>query len=267
MENRFNSSKTIRSSLGEVGNTISDRTVRRQLQEAGFHARRPARKPFVNYFQRRRRVIFAKKYSEKPLEYWKKTIFSDESNFDLFGNRGTMKVWRRSGELFLPNCMLPTFKHPESVMVWGCFSHEGVGRLRILLKSQRVNQHVYLDILSKELRQTQRDQFPNGESIFQDDNAPYHRARTVREWFRNHGVQHFDDWPGQSPDMNPIENLWAMVGHVIRDRAPTCRSEIIAAIVHAWYRVITLETCQKLVESVPNRLKNTIKSKRFPSRY
>ncbi len=48
------------------------------------YARRPARKPFVNYFQRRRRVIFAKKYSEKPLEYWERTIFSDESSFDLF---------------------------------------------------------------------------------------------------------------------------------------------------------------------------------------
>lgn len=267
MENRFHSSKTIRNSLGEVGNQISDRTVRRRLQQAGFHARRPARKPFVNYFQRRRRVIFAKKYSEKPLEYWKRTIFSDESSFDLFGNRGSVKVWRRPGERFLPNCMLPTFKHPESVMVWGCFSNEGVGRLRILAKSQKVNQHVYMDILNKELRQTQRDQFPNGGSIFQDDNAPCHRARTVQEWFRNHSVQHIDDWPGQSPDMNPIENLWAVVGHVIRDRAPTCRSEIIASIVHAWYRVITRETCQKLAQSVPNRLKNTIKSKGFPSRY
>lgn len=44
--------------------------------------------------------------------------------------------WRRSGQRFLPNCMLPTFKHPESVMVGGCFSDEGVGRLRFLPKSR-----------------------------------------------------------------------------------------------------------------------------------
>ena len=42
LENRFNSSETIPRSLGEVGSTISDRTLRRRLQQAGFYTRRPA---------------------------------------------------------------------------------------------------------------------------------------------------------------------------------------------------------------------------------
>ena len=41
---------------------------------------------------------------------------------------------------------------------------------------------------------------------FQDDNASCHQAKKVQEWMKQEQVKRLN-WPAQSPDFNPIENL------------------------------------------------------------
>ncbi|XP_067944872.1 uncharacterized protein [Watersipora subatra] len=73
------------------------------------------------------------KQLKESTEDWKAVLFSDESTLTVQNHSGNNYVRRRPGEEFKPECILPMIKHPTSVMVWGCFSAAGPGRLDLLM--------------------------------------------------------------------------------------------------------------------------------------
>lgn len=76
------------------------------------------------------------------------------------------------------------------------------------------------------------------------------------------------DWPPQSPDLNPIENLWMRLKNILsRDGRAKKKLQLKERIVRAWYRVITRGELLKLIESIPRRCKMVIASKGGPTKY
>ena len=104
-----------------------------------------------------------------------------------------------------------------------------------------------MDILKQNLKLKQVR-----KSVFQMDNDPKHTSKVVSKWLKDNKVKVFE-YPSQSPDLNPIENMCAELKKCVRARRPTnltqlhqlCQEEL--AKIHPTY-------CGKLVEGYPKHL-------------
>ena len=155
--------------------------------------------------QRKARIAWAKEHLNWTSEDWDKVIFSDESTFTIQNHAETNFVRKRPHEVFSPQCISPTIKHPTRVMIWDGMASNDIGRLHIC--EGMMNATKYAAVLETKLLASVRSLFLNEYWIFQDDNAPCHRAKLVKRWMQSHRVAQMN-WAAQSPDLNPIENLW-----------------------------------------------------------
>ena len=159
----------------ELGISLHVDTIRKRAHEVGLFGRVARKKPYVNKINRGKRLKFAKEMLEKPVDFWKNVVWSDESKFNLFGSDGKIMVWRTPREEFNPKCTIPTVKHGGgSVMVWGCFTRQGVGKLCVL--DRIMDRFFYRDILEQNLLPS-INHFKLGQRcIFMHDNDPKHTS-------------------------------------------------------------------------------------------
>ncbi len=179
-------------------------TTHRRVEEFGYSCRQ-------------RRLTWAK-LKNWTVAQWSKVLFSDESKFSiLFGNQGP-RVWRKGGEAHRPSCLKSRVKFPQSVMILGAMSSAGVAPLCFL--KTNVTAPIYQDILEHFMLPSADQLFKDADLILQQDLAPAH---TAKSWLNDHGVGVLD-WPANSPDLNPIENIWGFVKRKMRNKRPKkCR--------------------------------------------
>ena len=86
----------------------------------------------------------------------------------------------------------------------------------------------------------------------QMDNDPKHTSKVVAKWLKDNKVKILE-WPSQSPDLNPIENLWAELKKRVRARRPTNLTQLHQLCQEEWAKIHPTY-CGKLVEGYPKRL-------------
>ena len=106
---------------------VSLTTIKSRLNKAGLSGRKARKKPFITRVNAKIRLTFASQNVHHPPEFWRRHIFSDETQVQKSVNDKGNIVWRKSGTAFDVRNTNSSVKHLECMMMWGCFSHAGLG--------------------------------------------------------------------------------------------------------------------------------------------
>ncbi|GFX95446.1 uncharacterized protein TNCV_3684981 [Trichonephila clavipes] len=176
LENRFATTKVIKSQLQDINVNASERTVRRKLKDLNFKTCRSTRKSELTPAIKAKRLNWAKHWRDKDVYFWRL-------------NKTQFERRRRHGEKFHSDCVVQTVKHPTKIMIWSVIS--GKGRLYVV------------------------------------------KARSIKAFLAEQNIPLLD-WPGNSPDMNPIENIWELMKREVAKDVITNKTQLLERIIHVW---------------------------------
>ena len=172
-------------------------------------------------------------------------------------------VYRCPPATFYTLYTVPTVKHAPSVMVWGSFSAAGRSGLFFLPKGEKMNAQRYKQVLEDHLVNFMAIR---GCTTFQHNSAPCHTAGVIKKWLADNDIQVLD-WPGSSPDLNPIEHLWTIVKKKVCGKNSSSLEDLKKDIRHVWCTEVTPELCKSLADSMPRRIAKVIANKGYPTKY
>ncbi len=194
------------------------------------------------------------------LDQWKRFLFTDESKFTLRFNQ-KIRVLRTANEINEPFAMTGSIKHDDRIMVWGGMTAHGVGNLYKIEGILEQNQ--YHQIIRHQLMPSARRLFNNRNWTFQEDNDPKHTANSTKALYNQLHIL-CEEWPANSPDLNPIEKLWQCLDIMCKDRRCNTKEELFLTLQEAW-NCIPIDYLTSLVESMTRRLNAVIDAKGYPT--
>ncbi|KAJ3438845.1 transposable element tc1 transposase [Anaeramoeba flamelloides] len=143
-------------------------------------------------------------------------------------------------------------KFGKKILIWGGISYYLQTELIVIEKS--VNTETYINDIIKNSRVIKKANREYGclNWIFQQDGARPHTSRKTMD-FLNRRCQVMNTWPPNSPDLNPIENLWSIMDRRLKHVNPKNKEEFIEELINVW-ESIKWETLENLTLSMDNRI-------------
>ncbi|KFM69014.1 Transposable element Tcb1 transposase, partial [Stegodyphus mimosarum] len=180
-------------------------------------------------------------------------MFSDESRFNLQSDSRRTFIWRAPDTRYHQENIIKRHRYGGAgVLVWGGIilgSRTGL-HVQIGTMTSQIYRDVILEQYVRLFRGTTAVQF-----VFMNDNDHPHRAKIVSECLQSEDITHMD-WPAFSPDLNPVEHVWDMLGRRVaaRQPPPTCLPELQRALSFEWCN-IPQDQIDNLILSMPRRCK------------
>ena len=180
---------------------------------------------------------YSPKYATLSQTMTNKIIWSDkhdylvwETKIQPFGLNAKHHIWRKQVTAHHLANTIPTVKHGGgSIMLWGCFSAAG----RLANIEGKMNGAKYRETLDEKLLQSTQNLRRGWMFTFQQDKDPKHTANTTQQglWDKSLNVL---EWPSQSPDMNPIKQLWRDLKTAVQQRSPSNLTELERIYREEW---------------------------------
>jgi len=250
------------------GGQVHVRTVQRHLEKEGLKAYVQQKKPGLTLNHRKDRYAFAKAHLHWTVDDWRRVMFSDETTISRVGSFGKKFYYSTQEHKRLKPHQVKETKQSGGgkIMVWGCMTYHGVGDASWI--PGKINAEAYIDVL-KDYVLASRDWYGMDPEtfIFQQDNASVHTAHIVKAFFAESNLTVLE-WPANSPDLNPIENLWWYLKRELGlyTEAPKTLDELWERVQDVWTK-IPISYIQKLYESMPTRIQEVIRSRGGYTKY
>lgn len=231
----------------QTGEACTSKTIRNTLHSMGYKSSIPRVVPLLTDTMKEKRVVWARENQNRD---WNCVLFTDETIIQLQAN--VTRAWHKNRDR--PNIARP--KYPKKAMFWGGVSRNFKTELHLI--DGTVTAASYITLLREKILPWIRRQ-RKGNLIFQQDNAPAHTARATTQFFAEEKVDVLD-WPSNSPDLNPIENIWGILKRNVDKRRPQTLNDLISIAKEEWKK-ISLSTVKACIDSMPKRLNDAIQRK------
>jgi transposase len=230
--------KDIKEMLQEKYSTrVGNMTVYRILKTLGkFNILKEV--PVLSDINKQKRLMYCNKMLCKS---FKKIVFSDEC---LLVGRGRKRV------IFHPDGAIMRKKiwstQPFSIMVWGCICSKGKIALKIYHLGKIIDHVAYMETLTETIPVINETLGENW--YFVQDNARPHVSLTKSEFFTKNNLNLLDH-PPQSPDLNPIEQIWNQLKSKVDKMNYSTMDQYIGNVIRAW-NSIPDESCTAHIKNL-----------------
>ena len=235
----------------ELNENVS--TISRYLKKYGMESKKAKSRIVISDKNKKKRLDFCKEMLKKSDEFIANICWSDE----------TMVKSHKNGDLVLfrvppgADWFTPSNESVGKVMFWGCMTRHAIGPLVEVVGTNNATNYI-ATLKDYLLPEFQVSEYP---LVFQQDNATLHKTAAVNEFFRENAIPILD-WPPQSPDLSPIENMWNIMKMKMKALRPRPRTskELKLACLKLWTE-ISDDNRKTLIDGFKDRLKRCIKAK------
>lgn len=194
-------------------------------------------------------------------------FLKDESSFELVRVKGGLTYYKKSKSPNAKTVFQRTKKFGGGkLMIWGYITFSG--KFKIFKCPPSMNSTSYISLLDNEILYDFYETCVDVQNmIFVQDNASCHVSKMTKEWFKSNNIKLLE-WPAQSPDINPIENVWNYVNDRVRKLGVEFNNldELWTALIFEAGKVPP-QYIRKLFISIPRRINALKKAKFLATKY